>query len=64
MRPILKIVSLLTLIALVLPSVLFLAGYRIELDSVKLFMLVASIAWFITATPWMWKDNNEQSETA
>lgn len=64
MRPILQIVSLLTLVALLLPSILFLAGYQIELDSVKLFMLLASIAWFVTATPWMWKDNNEQSETA
>jgi hypothetical protein len=60
MRPILKIVSLLTLVALVLPSVLFLAGCRIELDSVKLYMLLASIAWFVTATPWMWRDNGQQ----
>jgi branched-subunit amino acid transport protein len=59
MRPILKIVSLLALIALILPSVFFLAG-RMELDSVKWLMLLASIVWFVTATPWMWKDNSQQ----
>ena len=59
MRSILKIVSLLALIALILPSVLFLAG-RMELDSVKWFMILASIVWFATATPVMWKDNGQQ----
>jgi hypothetical protein len=62
MRPILKIVSLLALIALILPSVLFLAGAEIELDSVKWFMLAATIVWFVTATPWMWKDNSQQED--
>jgi len=62
MRLILKIVSLLALVALVLPPILFLAGVRIELDRVKLFMLVASIVWFVTATPWMWKDNGQQED--
>ncbi len=56
MRPILKIVSVIALIALILPSVLFLAG-RMELDSVKWFMILASIVWFAAATPVMWKDN-------
>ena len=56
MRAILKIVLLLALIALTLPSILFLAG-RLELDTVKWIMLLATIVWFVTATPWMWKDN-------
>ncbi len=56
MRPILQIVSLLALIALTLPSIIFLAG-RMELDTVKWLMLLATIVWFIAATPWMWKDN-------
>lgn len=60
MRPILKIVSLLALIALILPSVLFLAGAEIELDSVKWLMLLATIVWFVTATPWMWKEQRQQ----
>ncbi len=61
MRPILRIVSLLSLIALILPSILFLAG-RMELDTVKTYMLVATIVWFVTATPVMWKDKGEPTE--
>ncbi len=59
MRLALKIVSVLSLIALILPSILFLAG-RMELDKVKFFMLLATIVWFVTATPIMWKDNGQQ----
>jgi hypothetical protein len=64
MRPILQIVSLLALIALTLPSIIFLAG-RVELDTVKWLMLLATIVWFVAATPWMWKDNGaEKKDTA
>jgi hypothetical protein len=63
MRPILQIVSLLALIALTLPSIIFLAG-RMELDMVKWIMLLASIVWFVTATPWMWKDNGAENQDA
>ncbi len=56
MRSILQIISLLALIALTLPSVLFLAG-RLELDTVKWIMLAATVVWFAVTTPWMWKDN-------
>jgi len=63
MRLILQIVSLLALIVLTLPSILFLAG-RMELDSVKWTMLIASIVWFIAATPWMWKDNGADEQYA
>ena len=60
---ILQIISLLALIALTLPSVLFLAG-RLELNMVKWLMLLATIVWFVTASLWMWKDNgDEQQET-
>lgn len=61
MRPILQIVSLLALIALTLPSIIFLAG-RIELDTVKWLMLLATIVWFVVATPWMWKDNGAEKQ--
>ncbi|MHC4440226.1 MAG: hypothetical protein ACYS3S_22990 [Planctomycetota bacterium] len=65
MRLILQIVSLAALIALTLPSIIFLAGARMELDMVKWLMLLATIAWFITATPWMWKDNGaDKQDTA
>jgi hypothetical protein len=63
MRPILQIVSLLALIALTLPSIIFLTG-RMELDTVKWLMLLATIVWFITATPWMWKDNGAENQEA
>ena len=63
MRPILQIVSLLALIALTLPSIIFLAG-RMELDTVKWLMLLATIVWFVAATPWMWKDNGTEQQDA
>jgi len=64
MRPILQIVSLLALITLTLPSIIFLAGTRMELDTVKWLMLLATIVWFIAATPWMWKDNGAEKQDA
>jgi hypothetical protein len=63
MRPILQVISLLALIALTLPSVLFLAG-RMKLDTVKWVMILATIVWFIAATPWMWKDNGADQQDA
>jgi hypothetical protein len=63
MRSILQIISLLALIALTLPSVLFLAD-RLELDMVKWLMILATIVWFVTASLWMWKENGDgQQET-
>jgi len=59
MRPILQIISVVALIVLTVPSIVFLAG-RLELDQVKWIMLVASIVWFVAATPWMWKDNGQR----
>ncbi|HCO93228.1 MAG TPA: hypothetical protein DIU00_04630 [Phycisphaerales bacterium] len=64
MRPILQIVSLLALITLTLPSIIFLAGTRMELDTVKWLMLLATIVWFVAATPWMWKDNGAEKQDA
>jgi uncharacterized membrane protein YhaH (DUF805 family) len=55
MRSILKVVSLLSLVALILPSILFLAG-RVDLDKAKWIMVLATIIWFVTATGWMWKE--------
>ena len=63
MRSILQIISLLALIALTLPSVLFLAG-RLELDTVKWIMLLATVVWFVAATPWMWKDKGAEQQDA
>lgn len=63
MRPILQVVSLLALITLTLPSIIFLAG-RLELNTVKWLMLLATIVWFVAATPWMWKDNSADQQDA
>jgi hypothetical protein len=54
MRAILIIVSVLSLVALMLPSILFLAG-RMELDTAKWIMLLATVVWFAAATPWLWR---------
>ncbi len=63
MRSILQIVSLLALIALILPSIILLAG-RLELYTVKWIMLAATVVWFVTATPWMWKDKGAEQQDA
>ncbi len=63
MRSILQIISLLALIALTLPSIIFLAG-KLDLNMVKWLMLVATIVWFVAATGWMWKDNGADSQEA
>ncbi|NQV32729.1 MAG: hypothetical protein HQ515_08550 [Phycisphaeraceae bacterium] len=56
MRLILRIVSLLSLLGLILPSFLFLTGHVTDLNQVKWYMLIATIVWFATATPVMWKE--------
>jgi hypothetical protein len=53
---ILIIVSLLALVAVILPSILFLAG-AVALGTVKGIMLAATVIWFVTATPWMWRQS-------
>jgi len=63
MRTILQFISLLALIALTLPSIIFLAG-NMELNMVKWSMLVATIVWFFSATLWMWKDNGADTQNA
>ena len=55
MKITIQIVSWLSLILLVLPSVLFLTG-TMDLDRVKWIMLIATVVWFAAATPWMWKE--------
>jgi hypothetical protein len=49
-----KLISWISLVALIAPAILFLAG-RMELDQVKLIMLMATIVWFVSTPLWMWK---------
>ena len=55
-----QIVSWLSLVVLVLPSVLFLTGKIPSLDQVKLIMLIATVVWFVSTPLWMWKENGGQ----
>jgi hypothetical protein len=54
MRTLLIAVAVLSLVLLMLPSILFLAG-RMELDTAKWIMLAATVVWFAAGTPWLWK---------
>lgn len=54
MALVVKLISWISLVAVIAPSVLFLAG-RMELDQVKSIMLIATVIWFVTATMWMWR---------
>lgn len=52
MHYIVKFVSWISLIALILPSLLFLVG-KIELSQVRQVMLIATIVWIVSGTLWM-----------
>lgn len=47
-----QVVSLAALAGTILPPVLFFAG-RMEIDAMKLAMLVAAVAWFAVTPLWM-----------
>ena len=49
-----QVVSLAALAGTILPPVLFFAG-RMEIDTMKLAMLVAAVAWFAATPVWMRK---------
>ena len=62
LRKIAQWISWLSLVALVAPAVMFLAG-MVELDQVKTVMLIATIVWFISAAMWMWNSEDETQES-
>ncbi len=57
-KSIAKYIALLSLVLLIVPSILFLAG-RMDLEKVKSIMLIATLIWFAAATVWMWENNNK-----
>ena len=61
MKHMAKYIALVSLVLLIVPSAMFLAD-RMELQTVKTVMLIATIIWFIFATVWMWKNNNTQPQ--
>lgn len=60
MKTMAKIISLASLIVLCIPVILYLMG-NMKLDTVKTVMSVATVAWFITASMWMWKSDASQT---
>lgn len=62
MRRILQLVSWLALAGIVVPPVLFLAG-RMDLDQQKLWMLIATIVWFVATPLWMGRELQPEIET-
>ena len=59
MRRILQLISWISLAGTILPSILFLAG-RMDLDQSKLWLLAATIAWFIATPLWMGRPKVEE----
>lgn len=58
MRILAQIISWISLVGVIAPSCLYLAG-SMTLDSVKLWMLVFTILWFVTVPIWM--DRKDES---
>ncbi len=52
MRPIAKIISWIALAATIAPALLYLSG-NMDIAPVKTWMLVATVAWFVTVPLWM-----------
>ena len=61
MRTFAIIVSWLSLVALTVPAIMFVAGAKIDLDMVKRLMFAATVLWFMTASTWMWNSESKQS---
>lgn len=59
LRTIAKVISWLSLVALIIPSVLFMAD-RMDLAAMKMWMMVATVVWFIFASLWMWNEDDQE----
>lgn len=55
MRPLLQSISALSLVATILPAILFMSG-ALALDEVKWIMLLATVVWFVATPLWMGKN--------
>lgn len=58
MKNIIKIISYLTLTVMTLLAVLVLAG-QISMDTNKIYMLILSVVWFVTAPVWILEKKEE-----
>ncbi len=52
MMKMLKTISMLSLLLLILAPVAYLQG-RLQLDTTKTWLIVATLAWFVSAPFWM-----------
>lgn len=52
MKIIAQIISWIALVGIIAPPVAFLSG-SVPLDQVKLWMLIATVCWFVTVPIWM-----------
>ena len=59
MKMIAQILSWISLVMLMVPSVLYLAGKMSSLDQVKWVMLLATILLFISTPIWMWEEQGK-----
>lgn len=53
MRTIIRLIGYIGIVALIAPSILYLAG-KMELDQVKAIMIVATIVWFVASVIPIW----------
>ncbi len=63
LRTVAQVISWLSLVALMVPSVLFMAD-RMDLAKMKMWMMVATVVWFIFASLWMWNEDEQKEEEA
>ncbi len=61
MRILLQLVSTIALIATILPSIMFLTD-SLDLAQTKLWMLIATIVWFIATPLWMGQPSELEHE--
>jgi len=54
MKLVLSIISYAALALLLLPSIFYLSG-KMELESMKMLMLVATVLWYVVTPLWMEK---------
>ncbi len=61
LRTLLQLLSWISLVATILPSLLYLSG-GIDLDRCKMSMLTATIVWFAVTPWWMERGQAESAE--
>ena len=60
MRRVFQAISAVAIALTILPSALFLAG-KVQLDRMKLVMLLAMIVWFVVTPLWMGREKQAGS---